>query len=76
MLQKTDVPPQAVREFIAEGYRKWDDLLIVSDNLVPSNNDQAQVSSYAPRQCYRPNLPDRVDYPDAQKGTTPGRARR
>jgi hypothetical protein len=40
MLQKTDTPPQAVREFMAEGKAaRLTTCLIISNDLVPSNDD-------------------------------------
>jgi len=67
MLQKTDTPPRAVREFTAEGssiYRIY--LVTYSHDLVSSNDNQTKVSSDVTRQRNRSNLPNYFDYPYRQ----------
>jgi translation elongation factor EF-1alpha len=63
MLQKTDTPPRAVREFTAEGssiYCIY--LLTYSHDLVSSNDNQTKVSSDVTCQRNRSNLPNYFDY--------------
>jgi selenocysteine-specific translation elongation factor len=61
MLAKTETPPRAVREFIAEGMKSLVISTDNSDDIVPSDNYQTQVSSHVTRQCHRPDLPNYID---------------
>jgi hypothetical protein len=62
MLQKTDTPPVAVREFIAEGNLNKCSDANVSYDLVPSNDNQAEISGNVTCQRDCSNLSDHL-YP-------------
>lgn len=60
MLQKTDTPPVAVREFVAEGNQSFCPHLTSSHDIIPPNHHQTKIPSDAACKCYCSNMSDSI----------------